>query len=192
MCNDFGLTHSISDIEQAFASAGVPLAFQSGRPNLQPRSDIWPKEPALVARPAGQAVELASLKWGFQPARPKGLAVINFRGEGRAFGAGRCLVPASHFFEFTGDKPPKTKWRFSRPDGGVFCIAGFWRAGDLGWGESFTMLTVEPGPDVAPIHDRQIVVLDPEHWAGWLDPRVPAEGFLRPCPAGALKLERER
>ena len=28
--------------------------------------------------------------------------MINFRSEGRRFAHGRCLVPASHFFEFTG------------------------------------------------------------------------------------------
>jgi hypothetical protein len=30
---------------------------------------------------------------------------------------------------------------------------------------AFTMLTCEPGPDVAPIHNRQIVVLDRSEWA---------------------------
>jgi putative SOS response-associated peptidase YedK len=27
-------------------------------------------------------------------------------------------------------------------------------------GEAFTLLTTEPSPDVAPIHDRQMVVLE--------------------------------
>ena len=54
------------------------------------------------------------------------------------------------------------------------------------------MLTVEPGPDVKPIHDRQIVILEPEHWAGWLDHAIPAAEFLKPCAAGALKVEQVR
>ena len=29
-----------------------------------------------------------------------------------------------------------------------------------GAGDAFTLLTTEPGPDVAPIHDRQMVVID--------------------------------
>ena len=33
------------------------------------------------------------------------------------------------------------------------------------------MLTTEPGPDVAPYHNRQILVLKREDWARWLDPR---------------------
>jgi hypothetical protein len=35
---------------------------------------------------------------------------------------------------------------------------------------AFTMLTCEPGPDVAPIHNRQIVVLDRDQWTAWLNP----------------------
>ena len=38
-----------------------------------------------------------------------------------------------------------------------FCIAGIWRQ-QADVGEAFTMLTTEPGPDVAPYHDRQIAI----------------------------------
>ena len=54
-------------------------------------------------------MELVQLRWGFPPARPKGAPVVNFRSEGRRFPKGRCLIPASHFFEFTGAKPPKVE-----------------------------------------------------------------------------------
>jgi putative SOS response-associated peptidase YedK len=46
-------------------------------------------------------LELGQLRWGFPPARAKGPPVINFGSEGRRFPKGRCLTPASHFFEFT-------------------------------------------------------------------------------------------
>ena len=51
------------------------------------------------------------------------------------------------------------------------------------------MLTTEPGPDVAPIHPRQVVVLGPGDWAQWLDGPDP-EALLRPAPAGALQVAR--
>jgi putative SOS response-associated peptidase YedK len=38
-----------------------------------------------------------------------------------------------------------------------------------GAGEAFRLLTTEPGPDVTPIHDRQMVVLDRPDWLAWLD-----------------------
>ena len=68
-------------------------------------------------------------------------------------------IPASHFFEFTGTKSPKTKWKFTKAGEDWFCFAGLWRPMPAG-GEAFTLLTTEPSPDVAPIHDRQTVVLE--------------------------------
>jgi putative SOS response-associated peptidase YedK len=58
--------------------------------------------------------QFSELRWGFPPGRPKGVPVINFRSERRRFPVGRCLVPASHFFEFTGTKSPKTNWKFTK------------------------------------------------------------------------------
>ena len=59
-----------------------------------------------------------------------------------------------------------------------------------GSGEAFTILTTETGPDVAPIHNRQVVVLDRSDWLAWLDlTRFPGE-LLRPLPAGSLVVEQ--
>jgi putative SOS response-associated peptidase YedK len=98
-------------------------------------------------------------------------------------------VPASHFYEFTGKRSPKDKWRFTKADEDWFCIAGLWRPVD-GVGPAFTMLTCEPGPDVSPIHDRQIVVLDRNKWAAWLDPRSYEAELLKPSAAGSLNVEK--
>jgi putative SOS response-associated peptidase YedK len=54
---------------------------------------------------------------------------------------------------------------------------------------AFTMLTCEPGPDVAPIHNRQIVVLDRTQWAAWLNPQTPEADLLKQSPPGSLKVE---
>jgi putative SOS response-associated peptidase YedK len=86
--------------------------------------------------------------------------IINFRSEGRRFPKGRCMIPASHFFEFTGAKPPKSKWKFTKAGEDWFCFAGLWRPMPDGSGDAFTLLTTEPGPEVAPIHNRQMVVLE--------------------------------
>jgi putative SOS response-associated peptidase YedK len=51
------------------------------------------------------------------------------------------------------------------------------------------MLTTAPGPDVAPIHNRQVVVLRPENWCAWLDLSVPDDVLLQPLPAGSLSVE---
>jgi putative SOS response-associated peptidase YedK len=194
MCNDFGHRVPLSEMEQAFSDIRLPLVFPTGRSNLEPREDIWPTELAPVVRRGGEGeVELTSLRWGFAPGRPKAPPVINFRSEGRRFGdSRRCLVPASHFFEFTGTRSPKSKWRFTKTGEPWFCFAGLWRPADADVPASFTLLTTAPGPDVAPIHDRQVVVLERADWGHWLDLTRPEAELLRPLPQGALSVEQVR
>jgi putative SOS response-associated peptidase YedK len=61
-----------------------------------------------------------------------------------------------------------------------------------GAAEAFTLLTTDPGPDVAPIHDRQMVVLDRADWLAWLDLTRPESELLRPLTAGSLTVEQVR
>ena len=121
------------------------------------------------------------LRWGFPPARPKAGPVINFRSENRRFEKGRCLIPATHFFEFTGEKYPKTKWRFTLAGEDIFAVAGLVRD------DRFTMLTCDPGPDLIPYHDRQPVILPRADWKGWL---TTGEARLAPLPAGSFDVEK--
>jgi putative SOS response-associated peptidase YedK len=191
MCNDYANHIPYDDYIGAFSERGIRIFPRGGQiPNLEPRDDIWPTDPAPVIRAAENGAELLQMRWGFPPARPKGPPVINMRSEGRRFRLGRCLVPVSWFYEFRGAKSPKEKWRFTAADGSWMCVAGLWRPSD--GGDVFTMLTVEPGVDVAPIHNRQIVVLAPDQWTRWIDPRSSPEDLLQPSPAGSLRAERVR
>jgi putative SOS response-associated peptidase YedK len=61
-----------------------------------------------------------------------------------------------------------------------------------GEGEAFTLLTTDPSSDVAPIHDRQMVVLHRQDWLAWLDLARPESDLLRPLPAGSLAVEQVR
>jgi putative SOS response-associated peptidase YedK len=54
------------------------------------------------------------------------------------------------------------------------------------------MLTTEPGPDVAPYHNRQVVVLRPDDWANWIYLTKPEGELLRPLAAGSLDVETVR
>ncbi len=100
-------------------------------------------------------------------------------------------VPVS-FYEFTTPADPKQKrkdrWRFSDAGGGLIAIAGMWRAMPQ-VGEAYTMLTGAPGPDVAPYHGRQIVVLPPGAWGAWLRHEAAEAELLRPSAAGILTVE---
>ncbi len=84
-----------------------------------------------------------------------------------------------------GAKKKKDKWSFTKVGEQWFGIAGLWKA-DPTVGEAFTMLTTEPGPDVAPYHSRQIVLVERAAWAGWLSGELPAAEVCRALPAGSL------
>ena len=52
------------------------------------------------------------------------------------------------------------------------------------------MLTMEPGPDIAPDHDRQIVILERDTWSDWLDSTIPAQSLIKPLAAGSLHVKQ--
>lgn len=52
------------------------------------------------------------------------------------------------------------------------------------------MLTTEPGPDIAPYHDRQIVVLPPGASIHWLDLSASEALILTPSALGQLNVTR--
>ena len=202
MCNEHRRTVELGRISDAFAQLRIPLRFPEGAPNLAALESIKITDPAAIVRAARDetgAVELVQRRWSWPG--PTGKPVFNYRGEGREFrnGAsqGRCLIVADGFYEFTtprvapgAPKPKrKEKWLFTKRDEKWFCIAGVWRTAPE-VGEAFSMLTVEPGADVAPYHSRQIVVLDRKDWAGWLDASVPARELLKPSPAGTFDVVR--
>jgi putative SOS response-associated peptidase YedK len=192
MCNDYRVKVDVEAIRQDFADLRINIRFPEGIPNMEPCDDVRITDMAPIVRAAGTPGEadLVTRRWSW-PA-PNKKPVYNFRSEGREFSnsatGGRCLIIADGFYEFTAPEDPKAKrkhkWLFTKKDEPWFCIAGIWRTSDLG--EAFTMLTAEPGPDVAPFHNRQIVVLDRKDWTSWLDPMVPAKEVLKPLPAGSL------
>ena len=65
----------------------------------------------------------------------------------------------------------------------------FWIAGVVRKG-AFAMLTTEPCPDVAPYHDRQIVLLPAHAGAHWLYLSAAEDLILQPSPTGGLQVER--
>jgi putative SOS response-associated peptidase YedK len=54
------------------------------------------------------------------------------------------------------------------------------------------MLTTEPGPEVSPYHNRQVVALRPDAWAAWIYLTRPEAELLQPLPPESLKVETVR
>ncbi|MDF2799887.1 MAG: hypothetical protein K0R85_2631 [Devosia sp.] len=188
MCNDYQQHVDQAEFERAFAALELDLV---GTPEaaLIRADDIRIGDQGPVLRAAGNGTELVLMRFGFPPPRPRAGPVFNFKSDGRHFAdSRRCVVVLSGFFEFTGSKYPKTKHRFTLRGEKVMGIAGLWSQ-EADGALSFTMLTTEPGPDVAPIHDRQVCVLRPKDWAAWLFLTRPEAELLAPLPAGSLDVE---
>jgi putative SOS response-associated peptidase YedK len=191
MCNDYRSHLDLDTIREDFRKLGIRLRFPEGAPNFEPRDDIKITDVAPIIRAGDEpgTADVVQRRWSWPE---RGKPVYNFRSENRHFTKARCLIIADGFYEFTANPDPKAKrkrkWLFTRSERPWFCIAGIWRTTEVG--EAFTMLTTAPGPDVAPYHDRQVVVLDPADWARWLDATQPAKEILRPLPARSLHVEQ--
>ena len=191
MCNLFTQTKSVDEVARIFRDLQMPIQFPEGIPNLQPREiAITDPAPIIRASASGQP-ELVVRRWSWPGAHGK--PVFNFRSDGREFSSGRCLIVADGFFEFTKPDDAKAKrkhkWLFTPSSGEPFAIAGLWRKDDT-VSEAFTMLTTEPGEDMRPYHNRQIVVLRATDFGRWLDPAVPAKELTKPLPGGSLSVEQ--
>jgi len=194
MCNDYRLEVEAAAIFEDFADLKIRIRFSEGTPNIQARQDIKITDSAPIVRTMeGESGggDLVQRRWSWPG--PSGKPVYNFRSDGRGLTSGRCLIIADGFYEFTDPadkkKKRKDKWLFTKKDEPIFCIAGIWRP-NKDVGEAFTMLTMEPGPDIAPYHDRQIVILDKSLRADWLNPAISAKSLIKPLPAGSLSVEQ--
>lgn len=193
MCNDYEQHVAWAEYCRLMQELELEIPAHQTELDLPQADDIKIGDLGPVMRASGNVIELAQMTFGFPPAGPRGGPVFNFRSEGRSFAnSNRCLVPASAFFEFTGTKYPKAKYRFSLNGSPFMAIAGLWREGEGNQPPAFTMLTTEPGPDVAPIHNRQVVVLRPENWVAWIRLSKPETELLKPLPQGSLAVEMVR
>lgn len=194
MCNLYRMESAAHAIIDLARELGGTVTHPEGIPNFQPRDvRITDRAPILrtVAGSTGDA-ELVERRWSWPNSYGKPL--FNLRREGRTFSpTKRCVAIADGFYEYTAPEDSKARrkdrWLFTWKGAEWFGIAGIWRDHPE-VGEAFTLLTGEPGPDVSPLHSRQIVLLSPADCLRWLDPANAAEDFFGELPAGTLDVQR--
>lgn len=190
MCNLYRMEKAPDAIVGLARELGREVGFPEGVPNFQPR-DVRITERAPILRAAADGtLELVERRWSWPG--PRGAPVFNFRSEGRRFDpADRCVILTDGFYEYTDPGDPKARkkrrWLFTWPGNDWFGIAGICRTHPE-VGEAFTMLTCDPGADVAPYHNRQVVLLSPRDCIAWLDPATSVQDFANPLPAGSLNV----
>ncbi|HVF36782.1 MAG TPA: SOS response-associated peptidase family protein, partial [Sphingomicrobium sp.] len=161
MCNLYRLHRGADAIRQLFAEQGTQLSFPEGAPNLEPK-DIRITDPAPIVRMGPAGPEMVVRRWSWPGGHGKPL--YNLKSDGRNFPRDRAIALADGFYEYTAPDDPRSKrkkrWLFTPTGSELLGIAAIWRA-NAEVGEAFTLLTAEPGADVAPYHRRQIVLLGP-------------------------------
>ena len=173
----------------------------------RPSSLIAPtKQVAAVLTRDGRPV-VTALRWGLVPtwssSPGEGATLFNARIETvidkpafrEAIRRRRCVLPADGWYEWARlDDGRRIPHFLSDPDGGLLGLAGVWEVWRDAEGRelrSVAILTGAAPPDLAHVHDRAPMVLQPATWRQWIDPESPAavvRGLLHPTPAGTIRL----
>ncbi|MGI8554139.1 MAG: SOS response-associated peptidase [Dehalococcoidia bacterium] len=201
MCGRFTLAEPAM-LGQRF---GVQLGLDA---SPDPRYNVAPSEQISVVIEEPEGRVLRWMRWGFQPGwlkDPKRPPPINARAETLverplfrgAVARGRCLIPASGFYEWQAIPGRRTKQPIyiRLKDGGLFGFAGLYTEyRDETDGEprsSCAIITTAANELMAPIHQRMPVIMRREDEGAWLDrtlsdPKA-ALVYLRAYPAEAME-----
>lgn len=105
----------------------------------------------------------------------------------------RCLVPATGFYEWLGEKGEKRPFFFTIKHRPLFSFAGLYSVRKDAEGKdfaSFTIITTTPNNLVGKVHDRMPVILSKDDEDAWLNTSAEdAEallGLLKPYPASKM------
>ena len=150
--------------------------------------NVAPSQEVLAIARMGGANVLDKYHWGLVPFWAKditiGYKMINARMESvatkpsfrEAFKKRRCLIPADGFFEWKGKKGDKQPMFITTPDASPFAFAGLWE----NWHDkhhpdtayrSCTIITRDAEGAVSELHHRMPVILHPDAYGPWLDPK---------------------
>lgn len=161
--------------------------------------NIAPTQQVGAVRCHEDARELSLLRWGLIPFWTKEdpgstAKMINARAETvaskpayrQAFKRRRCIVPASGFYEWQRTAGGKQPYAIRPAGEELFGFAGIWERWQPSEGEpieSCAIITTDANRQMAPIHDRMPVILQPDDYAPYLggDPDE-AQACLRSYP----------
>ncbi|NTU44495.1 MAG: SOS response-associated peptidase [Chlorobiaceae bacterium] len=204
MCGRFGFFELKFFIEQ-LRQLELPFEEEEGFA-FHPGYNIAPESNIVNLIGDGGCYALTEAHWGLIPhwARemPK-IRPINARSESLALkpyfrhilNRHHCLIPASGFYEWKRSGGAKKQpYYIHRKDGKPMAFAGLWES----WQpvdaaappvRSCTIITTRANHQMAPVHDRMPVILEPENWRKWLQAGKPgAEILLEPSAEGTLDI----
>jgi putative SOS response-associated peptidase YedK len=198
MCGRYSLI-CIDDLGNRFRIFNPMLGARS-KFNIAPGT----RQPVIVQGASGR--ELVQMQWGLLHWTKDLKAVhpiINARAETLAekpsfaslLKTKRCLIPASGFFEWKHDGARKIPFYIHVNDQPIFVFAGLYDEVCDPTGAiltTYTIITTEPNPLMATVHNRMPVILAQEHEELWLTGESPNAGQLKemlaPYPAEKMAM----
>jgi putative SOS response-associated peptidase YedK len=173
------------ELEEIAADLGAEFDAADGA-RYQPRFNLAPTDLSWLVVLTDGKRRIVPAVWGLPGGKKP---IINVRGESVQRGAFRnhqhALFVADGFFEWApGSKQP---YWLHRSDGGLILFAALHAplaAASSRAAVACTIITAKPGPDVAPFHDREPVMLAGARADEWL--RGGGVELLAASPAGTL------
>lgn len=198
MCGRFVITSPPDAMRRLFRYAE--------QPNFPARYNVAPTQPIPVVRLINGARTFTLMRWGLLPGwvkDPKGFTLlINARAETaaekpafrNALKRRRCLLPADGFYEWKREGALKQPYFIRRRDRAPFAFAGLWETWSGPGGEEIdtaAIVTTDASADVAALHHRMPVTIDPDDFDAWLDDASDAQAvqrLMRPALEGQFEL----
>lgn len=206
MCGRYTNAAEFSEIRLELRVEQLEL-FRDWTPTYNIAPSYGPgSEQLIVVRTAGEKRAVRLARWWMIPAfwqQPlkKLPTAFNARSEDidskpfwrDAFRSSRCLVPATGWREFSGERGHKQPFHFQL-GGKLFAFAGVhatWTSAVGEVVESFAIVTTTPNQIAATIHDRMPLVMPADLQESWLADDSRAIPVLRDACARSLELELE-
>jgi len=221
MCGRYASSRQPEDLVEEFEIRNPDLPHLEPDWNVAPTKEVYAvvERPPSADKESAPERQLRVLSWGLVPFWAKdpaaGNRMINARMETvaekpayrRAFEKRRAILPADGYFEWypteehTATGKPRKQPYFIRPiDGGVLAMAGLyeiWRDPEKAEDDptrfrwTCTVLTTSAEDSLGHIHDRMPLMLTPDRYDDWLDPRQHSKddllALLEPAAPGRLE-----
>ncbi|MDD3704508.1 MAG: SOS response-associated peptidase [Clostridiaceae bacterium] len=173
MCGRYQLDTGIEQLMLRFDAENRYIGYGS-------KNEIFPTDMVAIITEEGGHNYIDAAKWGFDNPYDK-RPLINARGETvdqkrtfkDMFTNGRCIIPATAFFEWQkNEEKKKTKMLITVKDVPIFGMAGIYRNVLNEDGSKIfraAIITISANKVMSEIHDRMPVILPADAEKVWLD-----------------------
>lgn len=196
MCGRIDQNHNARFYAHAFGWADVVNRSQAA-----PRFNAPPGTFRPLMHIEDEQACIDDLYWGYRARGCEGkvpIAVnarmnkIQGRYWSRLLKAGRAIVPADGWYEWTGEKGSKQPWHIHAAGGEplfMLALANFGSGGEHPSEAGFVIVTADADDGMLALHDRRPLVLRPADAALWLDPFIAPDQAVEIARSAALGRE---